>query len=57
MQKRLGKLPKTFTDPNPLPDAFTVTPAQQSETGRLAASIGRSHWRGVANIKLKPHKR
>ena len=53
MEKKAGKLPKNFTNPNPLPDSFRVTPAQRAETGQLEASIARSHWPGVATVKLK----
>jgi len=53
MQKRLGKLPKTFTNPNPLPDAYTVSPAERSETDQLEVSIARSHWPGVADVGLR----
>ena len=53
MERKLGKLPKTFTHPNPLPDALRVTPARLSETRQLEASVARSHWPGVATVKLK----
>jgi cell division protein FtsX len=53
MERKLGKIPKTFTHPNPLPDALLVTPARLSETRQLEASLARSHWAGVANVNLK----
>ncbi|HEX6951384.1 MAG TPA: permease-like cell division protein FtsX [Gaiellaceae bacterium] len=53
MERKLGKIPKTFTHPNPLPDALLVTPARLSETRQIEASLARSHWPGVANVNLK----
>jgi cell division protein FtsX len=53
VERKLGKLPKTFTHPNPLPDALLVTPARLSEARQLEASLARSHWPGVANVNLK----
>jgi cell division protein FtsX len=53
MEKNLGKLPKTFTYPNPLPDAFTVMPVLRSDTGQLEASVAHSHWPGVAKVTVK----
>jgi cell division protein FtsX len=57
MERKLGKLPKTFTHPNPLPDALLVTPARLSDTRQLEASLARSHWPGVANVNLKVCKK
>ena len=57
MERQLGKLPKTFTQPNPLPDALAVTPLRLSETRQLEASIARSHLPGVANVKVKVCKK
>jgi cell division protein FtsX len=56
-KKHIGNIPKNFMQPNPLPDAFKIAPAQRSEAGPLKTWIAHSHWPGVETTRLKPCKK
>jgi cell division protein FtsX len=53
-KKHSGNPPGIFMGSNPLPDAFKIAPVQPSAAGQLDAWITRSHWPGVATVKLQP---